>query len=273
MSGATRRPRYSHCPEGQEFVPGRGGKLVPVHTRTLGDACRCGACRQRRIWTPERRAARSAEIKQQYADGRRQGRRRPAIACRWLPEHEHALREMLGTLDTETIAARLTERFGWPRTETAVRSRIKLLGLSRLAVRPWSKRELWRLLGLTEDTLDRYIKHGLIAGTPWKLGGGKRKGHRSVAFTRADVERFIRAHPLCVETGRIRDPGLRALARSLTRGRPALTVPEAARLIGMPYAQLMYWCKTGRVPSARQIDGRYWRVGYEDVARLQEAVS
>jgi hypothetical protein len=248
---------------------GAKGRLVPVHTPRLKDACRCGPCRQRTVWTPERRAAVSARQR----GVKRPDRKRPSIACRWLPEHEHLLRELLGTVDTETIAACLTERFGWPRTEQAVRSRIKLLGLSRLTVRPWSKRELWRLLGLTEDRLDRYLALGMISGTPWKLGGGKRKGNRSVAFTRADVERFIRAHPACVVPSAIRDGGLRTLAESLMRGRPTLSIPEAARRIGMPYATLMYWCKTGRVPSAAQIDGRYWRVALDDVAALSARVA
>lgn len=248
---------------------GSRGKLVPVHTVKLGKDCRCGACRAARIWTPEARAARSADYRAKVAAGVRFGTTRPkSLACRWLPEHEAVLRDLLGTLDTETIAARLTERFGYPRTETAVRSRIKVLGLSRLTVRPWSKRELQRLLGLSEDTLDRYIALGMIAGTPWKLGGGKRKGNRSLAFMRADVERFIRAHPLCVQPVRIRDAGLRSLAESLTRGRPTLTAPEAARLIGMPYGTLMYWCRSGKVASARKIDGRYWRVSHDDVAGL-----
>lgn len=247
-------------------------KLVPIHTPKLGAACKCGACRMARVWTPEAKAARSAEYRAKVAAGVRFGTTRPkAIACRWLPEHESALRAMLGTLDTETIAARLTERFGYPRTETAVRSRIKVLGLSRLAVRPWSKRELWRLLGLTEDRLDRYIERGMISGTPWKMGGGKRKGNRSPAFARADVERFIRTHPLCLTPSLIRDAGLRSLAESLTRGRPTLTVPEAARLAGVPYATLMSWCKSGRVPSAHQIDGRYWRIAHDDVAAIRSA--
>lgn len=246
-------------------------KLVPIHTPKLGAACKCGACRMARVWTPEAKASRSAEYRAKVEAGVRFGTTRPKqIACRWLPEHESVLRDLLGTLDTETIAARLTERFGYPRTETAVRSRIKVLGLSSLAVRPWSKRELWRLLGLTEDRLDRYIALGMIAGTSWKMGGGKRKGNRSVAFGRADVERFIRAHPLCLEPTRIRDAGLRSLAESLTRGRPTLSVPAAARLSGVPYATLMYWCKSGRVPSARQIDGRYWRIAHEDLAAIRD---
>lgn len=258
------RPRYSHCPEGQQFVPGRHGKRVPIHTPKLGDACRCGSCRMARIWTPERRAAASERMRARP----KMRRKSPSIACRWLPEQEQTLAALLGTMDTAGIAEELTRRFGWPRTEIAVRQRIKVLGLSRLTVRPWSKRELWRLLGLSEDTLDRYIDRGMLTGTPWTLGGGKQKGNRSLTFTRSDVERFIRAHPSCVEPTRIRDAALSALARSLTRGRPALTVREAAQASGLPYSKLMYWCRIGRIPSAHQIDGRFWRVSYEDVTHL-----
>lgn len=273
MAALVGRPRYSRCPEGQEFVPGSKGKRVPVHTRKLGDRCRCGSCRTSRIWTPEARAQRSADYRAKVAAGIQFGSRGPKrIACRWTPEQDAALTALLGTMDTETLAAKLTERFVYPRTETAVRSRVKVLGLSRLSVRPWSKRETHRLLGITEDCLDRFIARGLIAGTPWKLGGGKRKGNRSVAFTRADLERFIREHPACVVPERIRDAGLRTLAASLTRGRKTLTVPEAARRLGMPYATLMYWCKSGRVPSAHQIDGRYWRIALDDVTRLRAAM-
>jgi DNA-binding transcriptional MerR regulator len=243
---------------------------MALHTPKLGSRCHCLGCCQRRWWTPERKAARSAEYRIKVAGGAQFGSHKPKrIACRWLPEHDTALGDLLGKGDVTWIAAELTRRFDWPRTEEAVRSRIKKLKLSRLTVRPWSCRELVRLLGVSDDTVRSWIVRGLLVGTPWRLGGGRRKGNVSQAFTRADVERFLRAHPGLVHPGRIRDAGLRALVEGVTRGRRPLTIPEAARLANVRVGTLRYWCKVGKVPTATQADGCHWRISAVDLALLR----
>lgn len=214
-----KRPRRSRCPAEQQFVTGRSGRLTPVHTQSLGSACRCGPCRQSGRWTPEARAARSAEYRTKAAAGVTFGTRGPKrIASRWLPEHERALVDLLGRMDTAGIAAALTQQFGWPRTETAVRERIKVRKLSRLTVRPWSQREVAWQLGVGYERVRNWVRLGLLTGTPWKLGGGQRRAAISQVFSVADVERFLRAHPDLVRVFVIRHPVLRALMIALCRG-------------------------------------------------------
>ena len=211
-----KRPRYSRCPEGQDFVVGRSGRLVPIHTQKLGSACRCGPCRQAGKWTPEARAARSAAYKGRCL--RPPGPQK--IASRWTPEQEAALSALLGRGDTAWIAAELTRRFTYPRTVTAVRERIKVLGLSRLSVRPWSAREVAYQLGVSYERVQReWVRLGWLIGTPWHLGGGQRKAAVSQAFTVADVERLLRARPDVVQVEHVRHPGLRTLVIGLRRGR------------------------------------------------------
>lgn len=208
-----RRPKRSHCPSGQQFVVGRLGKLTPVHTLGLDGGCRCSSCRQAGRWTPEARAARSAAYKGRCL-------RPPGpqnIASRWLPEHEHVLKSLLGTMDTAGIAAELTRRFGWPRTDTAVRERIKVKGWSRLMVRPWSRADVARALGVSYERVRDWVRAGRLTGTPWHLGGGQRKDHVSQVFAVSDVERFIRAYPELVRADQVRHPGLRTLALALSR--------------------------------------------------------
>lgn len=207
-----RRPRYSHCPEGQSFVPGRTGMLVPVHTPALGADCKCAPCRQQRIWTPERRAARSVAYRAKVAAGVQFGTRRPkSLASRWTPEQEQALVSLLGTMDTAGIAAELTRRFGYPRTVIAVRERIKVRKLSRLTVRPWSRQEVARALGVSIERVRGWVRRGWLSGTPWRLGGGQRPDHVSQVFAMADVERLVRERPGLVRPDRVRHAGLRTL--------------------------------------------------------------
>jgi len=175
----------------------------------------------------------------------------------------------LGQGDTAWLAEQLSEQFSVRRSTTAIRQRIKRLGLSRLTVRPLSQLEASRALGVSEELFSRWRHDGLIAGIPWHLGGGQRKGNVSQVFTRAQVESFLRAHPDRVHPERIRDRGFRALVYAVTRGRRALTRPEAARLSGMSAHMLDYWIKQGQVPDAYQIDGRFWRIPAADLPALR----
>lgn len=152
----------------------------------------------------------------------RRPRKKPSIARRWLPEHERVLGELLGTMDTIEIAAELTRRFGYPRTNDAVRVRISVLGLSRLTVRPWSQLEVARILGIGYERIRGWVRCGWLTGTPWRLGGGQRRDNVSAAFTRADIERFFREHPGMVQPQQIQDSGLRTLAIGLGRRQEAI---------------------------------------------------
>ena len=273
MAVERERPRISHCPPGQEFVRAHiTGKLKPIHTPRLKSRCHCAPCRARRIWTPERRAAAGERNRARAAGGfqfgaRKDGRPRRAKSDVWTPQQDAALDALLGQADTWTIAEILTERFGVARTHTAVVNRIKRRGLSLLVVRPWSRRELVRLLGVSDETLVEWIERGLLIGIAWRFGGGLKLDHVSAAYPRSAVERFVRAHPELLNADRVRDSGLRLLLRSLTRGRLTVSGAEASRRTGVPAHRVHNWCQEGRVPSAHKI-GHQWRISLEDLPLL-----
>lgn len=251
---------------------GEAGKLVPVHTSRLQGICKCGRCRGQRIWTPERKAAKSSLYRAMVAAGIRFGSApgavRKAHGTIWLPQHDAALKDLIGTMDVASIAVELSRRFPPPRTETAVKNRVKKLRLSLLAVRPWTVRELARMLGVCDDTVRAWMAAGWLVGTPWKLGGGQKKGHRSQAFTRADVERFIRAHPDLLIAREIQDGKLRVLLEGLTRGTRWMTLKEASIASGLKIATVRWRSSTGKIPSAHKVDGRHWRISSADVSHM-----
>jgi len=140
----------------------------------------------------------------------------------WTPQQDDALRALLGKGDRFWIAEQLTARFQCPRTATAVHVRIKKLGLSLLTVRPLSRVEVGRALGVGDALAERWVRDGLLVGIPWHFGGGQRRGNVSQAFGREHVESFLRAHVDQVAVERIRDRGFRVLAEALTRGARAV---------------------------------------------------
>lgn len=214
-------------------------------------------------------AARSEATRAAWESGKVTAWGRRKKADYWTPEQDAALKALLGRFDTQTIAERLTERFGFPRTEGGVRARIKILKLSRLTVRPWSRAEVARALGVTYHVVSKWVALGALTGTPWKLGGGQRKGAVSQAFAVADVENFVRQYPTWVRPAKVRDPGLRSLAELVTRGARPLTLPEAARMAGVPAGNLRYWVEHGKVPSAHRVGGRFWRISASDLPLLR----
>lgn len=237
----------------QEYHRAADGRRIAAHTPGLRGGCRCKACWARRWWTPERRAARSEVLRQQYAEGtRRVGRTgNDGRACRWTAEQDDALRSLVGQHDCQAIARLLTDRFGYARTEHAVKHRCQRLGLSRMLARPLSSSEVGRLFGLSREAVrSRFVAHGYLVGT-LRRGGP----HGMRMFERSEVERMVLKHPEAYELDLIRDPGLRALAISASRGRRLLGTREVAALTGVGVGTLPDWYAAGLVPSARFVRG------------------
>jgi hypothetical protein len=238
----------------QEYEARPSGRRRPVHTPRLTASCACISCVRRRWWTPERRAARGEQIRAAYAAGtRRVGRdgNRKKVTF-WQPQQDAALRELAGRYDSLTIAQILSERFGQPRTATAVTHRCKTLGISRMDIRPLTSSEVGRIFGgISRETVRvRFVKSGLLVGT-LRRGGP----HGMRMFTRADLERLIREHPEAYDAATIRDPALRALAGATRRGRRLLPTSEVTRLTGIDNRTLAGWYAAGRVPTARKVHG------------------
>lgn len=237
----------------QEYAVNRRGARYVVHTPRLGERCRCNGCHQRRYWTPERRAARGALLRQQFGDGTRVPARNvnEGRASVWRAEEDALVRELAGQQDCLTIGRMLGERFGNPRSEAAVKYRVKRLGIYLLDVRPLSSSEVGRIFGVTRETVrTRFVNRGLLVG---RLRRGGPHGMRM--FTRPELERLIREHPEAYDAGAIRDPSLRALAAAVNRGRRPLGTAEVAHLVGMDPRTLAGWYLAGLVPAARFVRG------------------
>ncbi len=237
----------------QDYLRYPSGRRLAVHTPRLGRSCRCKGCQTRRWWTPERRAAMRRMMLRQYAEGRRDlsvvaAANRRHARC-WTLEQDDALKVLAGRHDCRTIASMLGERFGVPRTESSVVHRLKKLGVSRMALRPYSAGEVGRLFGITRETVrKRFVETGLLACTV-RRGGP----HGMRMFTRAAVERLVAEHPEAYDREAIRDPGLRAIALGVARRRPLLTAREVQARTGATQRQLSAWCIAGLVPSARKV--------------------
>lgn len=258
----------------QEYAPDRLGRRRPVHTPRLGDRCRCKPCWAELYWTPERRAARAAAIRLQYADGRRQRHHdlNEKRAEHWRPEEDALVRELAGTHDALTIGRMLGERLNKPRSEAAVKHRVKRLGIFLMDIRPFTSSEVGRIFGVTRETVRvRFVATGLLTGS-LRRGGP----HGMRMFTRPELERLIREHPEAYEVEAILDPQLKALAQATTRGRRPLPTSEVERLTGVDYRELARWYAAGLVQSARRVEGvrrgRYgtWLIDAGDIATVRQ---
>ena len=237
----------------QEYGPNRLGPRIPTHTKGL-KGCRCTGCCQRRWWTPEQKAARSGEIRRQYADGRRVWSPNANLkrASHWLSEHDALLRDLVGKHDIPTIAAKLTERFGLPRTESSVKHRIQRLGILILDHRPYTTSEAARMLGMSRNNLlEIYVRPGLLRCVRWR--GGQ---HGMFVYNHADLERFVREHHERLNVPAMRDSGLRALAIALSRGSRLVGTREVLKLTGVSRFVQHGLYEAGLVPSARRIRRR-----------------
>lgn len=238
----------------QEYLINRRGRRQPTHTPIIGKACICTGCHQRRWWTPERRAARGRQIKAWIADGTIPAAR-PNVnlrrASHWKAEQYDYLKSLVGKHDKATIAVKLTERFGVPRTEQAIKRALDRLGIRLLDERPYTTGEVARMLGISRQTvLSRLVGEGVLRSDLWR--GGQ---HGMRVYSRAGLERLIREHPEAYDGDRIRDAGLKALARAVSRGRRLLGSMDVERLTGVDHRTLVRWYAAGLVPSARRVRG------------------
>jgi hypothetical protein len=269
VSGRPRPAYHAH----QEFGPNKRGARIPVHTPRIGQHCRCFACRNARWWNDERRSARSDDLRQQYADGRRQRQHdvNQKRACHWRPEEDSLLQTLAGQHDCLTIGKLLEARFGYPRSDAAVKHRVKHLGIFLMDARPLSSSEVGRIFGITRETVRvRFVATGLLIGQV-RRGGP----HGMRTFERAELETLVREHPEAYDVEAIRDSRLRALADATARGRRLLPTPEVEKLTGVNYRQLAQWYADGLVPSARRVEavrrGRFgtWLIEAVDLAAVR----
>lgn len=134
-----------------------------------------------------------------------QGEKRPAWNA-WTTRHDDVLTKLVNDdHHPADIAAMLSERFHVPRTDLAVRRRIKHLGLSRRE--GWySRTDLIAMLGLHQRKLEALEQAGAIE--PTRYGAWRR-------YPTATVEQLVREHAgSLIDPRRVRDPKLKALAET-----------------------------------------------------------
>jgi hypothetical protein len=212
-------------------------------------------------------------MRRQYADGRRSWSPNANLkrASHWQPEHDAMLRELVGRHDVPTVARLLTERTVVPRTVSAVKHRLKRLGVFILDHRPYTTGEVARMLGMSRtNLLETWVGTGRLRGTRWQ--GGQ---HGMLTYTRTEVEAFVREHAESLNVERIRDGGLKALAVAVLRGRAGLTTCRVTELTGVSHQTLAELYGAGLVPSARRVRrfgggaGGLWLIDRADVETVR----
>lgn len=237
----------------QEFAPDRSGRRRAVHTRGLGEACRCAPCVSRRWYTPERRAAQADRMRRQWAEGTFAGRARGLHPRRWTRREDQALADLAGTLPLPDVTAELNRRFSTDRTVVAVGLRARRLGLS-VWQGGYSLRDLERVFGVAHQTIARsWVEPGLLVGRRWDGRGP----HAGWWFEPAEVERFVRDCGWLFDVARMkRSHPLTTVAELAHRSDPWLVGSVAvAGALGLSEAATWRWIKRGLVPFRRRPNG------------------
>lgn len=256
----------------QEYDRDRRGRRYAVHTRGYA-ACRCKRCWARLWWTTERRAERSAELRRQYADGRRVWHPASNLARtnHWTGERDDLLREFAGHVDAPTLVEIIRARSGFRYTERAVGHRIRRLGILLLARRPYTTGEVARMFGMSrENLLTVWIRPGHLRGA--RRRGGQYGMH---TFTRTDLEQMAHTYAERLDPERIHDEGLRLLVIARTRGRQLVGTRDVTRATGVTHHVQSELYRLGMVPSARLVrrsgSGRYgaWMLEQADIETVR----
>jgi hypothetical protein len=203
--------------------------------------------RRGRRRTAAERARISAGCRAAWAAGKWAQRAKPRFWHAWLPPHDARLRAWAGVLPADEIAARLTAEFDVPRTPTAVRVRLRRLGLSQQLVH-YTAQQVGYLFGVAGKTVTAsWVRRGWLVGRQLTAQAGS-----AWVFTAADVEQFIRAHSHAVDWRRMPPSRWRALAEVDWRRDPWLTVPEAAWMSGVAASTLRNHLAAGWLVGARR---------------------
>lgn len=201
----------------------------------------------KRPMTADERQRKSECMRQAWAEGKFANCPKGVMWDAWLPPHDALLRELEGQYTIAELAVIITERFGVPRTETAVEVRQKRLGLCRV-VDALTARQMGRLFGVDPKTITHsWIKNEWLSGD---------RVHDMPAaswiFRPSHIEAFIRSHPEIYDWTHMQPGRWRSLAEMVYRTDPLLSLPEAARALRASPNVLSQYCRRGWMPSLRR---------------------
>ena len=166
------------------------------------------------VWTPERRAAQAARMRQRWAAGEFSAplsRGDPNKRWRWTPAELEMLAQYAGTEPLWRLTARVNQVSLWPRTPLAVRYRLYRLGLSVFCPRERSVASVAERLGRSRVRVQQWIREGRLQAT--RSGSGRAARGTDWLIDRQDVDAMLRADPWLIDPADIRDPSWRALVQ------------------------------------------------------------
>lgn len=184
---------------------------------------------------------------------------------RWTPEEDELLAEYWGKMSDTAVARKLG------RTVVACTIRAKRhLGLARKD-QFYTVRAVACIFGVDDHLVVRWIRADILTGRRSTVGaGGNAKAWR---IEDQDIERFMRRYPWRYNRRRI-EVGTywRNLADRIYLAEPWLTVPEAARELGVGVETVRRhlrrsWLTGERVPEAGKHGG--WRIARSTLANFQ----
>ena len=166
------------------------------------------------VWTPERRAAQAARMRQRWATGEfadlvAKRRRVPRL---WTEVEDGILRRFAGIEPLWRLVELVNERSRYPRGLYAVKWRLEVLGLSAFVDPALGVEHVACGLGRSRVVVCRWIRRGrLHARAGGLLGRPHPRGGVPWIVERAAVDAMLRADPWLIDPADIRDPSWRAL--------------------------------------------------------------
>lgn len=170
----------------------------------------------------------------------------------WGEDEDAALMALAGICRARELAELLNREFRMRRTGAGVRNRARQLRVSLAPVGRLGMNDMVRIFPVHNRTVSRWVAEGLLRAEQHGAG------HKGAEwwFRVQDVEAFVREHVYVfedwrrVEAGRWRD-----LVRAAHLRTPYLSCAEAARRLDTRVANVHRWCRRGRVPGVKRLDG------------------
>ena len=159
----------------------------------------------------------------------------------WTATEDRVVRDGAASLPLSGLAAKVNAIHGHRHTLRSVEARIYELGLSKKSAAIYSAHSLAPILGVDDVKIARWIERGYLVAT-------RCEPSRQATFIRrtgwwriqhADVETFLRAYPWEVDWRQMSPSHpFTALARSVQRSDPYLTLGEVSRRTGLSHQTL-----------------------------------
>lgn len=207
------------------------------------------ARKQRAWWTPERRAAFGQRTKERWAAGQFATRRKARHRHAWSAAEDAVLQRDAGRQTVTELAVAIAA-LGMQRTETAVRIRLKRLGLTSGVYSGLTARQVGVLFGIDAKTVTHaWVARGWLSGVrTCSLAGA------AWVFRDEHLDAFIRGYGYAFDWRLMRGGRWRSLAETLDRVDPWLTAQQAAAALGVKPGTLLNHCARGWLRTERRFE-------------------